>query len=80
MPALDLCEHFLKTKQQLLKHLDQDFWQDYLNFEALKAAELPKDFTRADYTRASALLNEATLCAAIHHVIKNASVWSENCD
>ena len=80
MPALDLCEHFLITKQQLLKHLDQDFWQDYLNFEALKAAELPKDFTRADYTRVSALLNEATLCAAIHHVIKNASVWSENCD
>ena len=80
MPALDLHMHFLETKRQLLKHLDRNFWEAYLDFEKLESIDLPKEFTRTDYLRASSLLNEATQCAAIHHVMKNASVWSENCD
>lgn len=78
IPELDLYTHFLDTKRQLLQFLDREYWKDYLNFEELDRVELPRNFTRTDYIRASALLNEATQCAAIHHVIKNASVWSEN--
>lgn len=80
MPKLDLYEHFQETKRQLLNHLDRDFWQPYLDFDALDSVSLSEAFTQMEYFRISALLNEATQCAAIHHVIKNASVWSENCD
>lgn len=80
VPKLDLYEHFQETKRQLLNHLDRDFWQPYLDFDALDSVSLSEAFTQMEYFRISALLNEATQCAAIHHVIKNASVWSENCD
>lgn len=80
MPAVDLYQHFLETKEQLMKHLDRDFWQQYLDFETLEHITLSREYTRVDYLRASALLNEATQCAAIHHVIKNAAVWSEDRD
>ena len=78
MPELDLAVHFLETKTQLLSHLDKSFWEPYLNFDALEQISLPQAYSRTDYIRASALLNEATLCAAIHHVIKNASSWRES--
>lgn len=80
MPELDLAVHFLETKAQLLGHLDRTFWEPYLNFDALERITLPQPYSRMDYIRASALLNEATLCAAIHHVIKNASAWRGNHD
>jgi asparagine synthase (glutamine-hydrolysing) len=78
MPQMDMRKHFQESKTQLLKYLDREFWAPYLDFEALERVELPLAYTRADYLRASSLLNEATQCAVIHHVIKNAAVWSEN--
>ena len=78
MPDIDLFEHFIMTKSQLLNHLDREYWKDYLNFDEVDAYMLPKTCTRDDYIRASAVLNELTICAVIHHTAKNASVWSEN--
>lgn len=79
MPDLDLRKHFQETRRQLLERMDREYWEKYLNLEILESMEIPQDYTRDDYLRASAVLDQAALCALIHHVKINAAVWSENC-
>ena len=79
MPDLDLYQVFLRDRDSVVNHLDPEEWKDYLDLDILKIIEIPRNYTREDYIRASAILNQATLCAVIQHVKKNASVWSENC-
>ena len=79
MPDLDLYQVFLRDRDSVVNHLNPEEWKDYLDLDVLKIIEIPRNYTREDYIRASAILNQATLCAVIQHVKKNASVWSENC-
>ena len=79
MPDLDLHQHFYETKEQILAMIDREYWKDYLDLEALDSLDMPQEYTREDFIRASSLLNQIALCALIHHVKTNAAVWSENC-
>ena len=79
MPDLDLYQIFLRDRDSVVNHLDPEIWKEYLNLDVLKNMEIPRNYTRDDYIRASSILNQATLCAVIQHVKVNASVWSENC-
>lgn len=79
MPDLDLRQHFEETKDQVLAMIDREYWKDYLDLEALDSLEIPLEYTREDFIRASSLLDQTALCALIHYVKTNAAVWSENC-
>jgi hypothetical protein len=79
MPDVDLRAHFVKTKQALLAHADPVFWKDYLDLEAFRALELSENYTRNDYMRVSAILNEVASSLLIHNTIQHAAVGSENC-
>lgn len=79
MPNMDLRQHFHETKDQILAMIDREYWKDYLDLEVLDSLDMPQEYTREDFIRAVALLDQTALCALIHYVKTNAAVWSENC-
>lgn len=77
-PDLDLRNDFLERKAMLIKYIDQDFWKDYLNFEAIDAFELPENYTRAQYINACYMLSDLLACCFIQRLPEKSREWSEN--
>lgn len=76
-PDLDLYEHFIESKKQLMNHFNPEYWKEYLNIEEIQALTLPENYTRDDFIRISSLLNEITLCCMIQNVAEKAAEWGE---
>ncbi len=77
VPDIDLKQHFLDTRDALLARLDPGYWKDYLDLDHIRCQTLPDPYTRADYVRASALLEDIILCCATEHVARNAAKLEE---
>lgn len=64
----------------MLNRLDPELWKDYLDLDAIRKLNLPKDFTRRDFVLASAILEDIIQCCAIEHTAKNAQNWRDYLD
>lgn len=80
VPDIDLYAHFQETRDALLNRLDPELWKDYLDLDAIRKLNLPKDFTRRDFVLASAILEDIIQCCAIEHTAKNAQNWRDYLD
>ena len=76
-PDFDFEDYLALIKTQLLQHLDEKYWESFLNMEEIKNIKLPEDYTWDDCTRMSAILNALVICGAIQNVKDKARKWSE---
>lgn len=76
-PDFDIRKHWLECKEQLMKHLDWEFWQKYLDIKEIEKLTLDEDYTQDDYCRAIAKLNDLMQCWAVQNVKSNSSKLSK---
>lgn len=79
MPSLEKRERTINPVKQfeesislIRDNLDREFWRGILNFEYIDNAVFPEQATPVDYSMASAVLNELSICCAIEYALKHA--------
>lgn len=71
-PVADPQEHFASVMHDITARLDPDFWQEYLDLEYIKSAKFPTNAAPIDFSMASALLNELSICCSVEYIAKHA--------
>ena len=70
--AADPQEHFASVMRDISAKLDPQVWRDYLDLEYIKSAEFPQNAGPLDFSMASAMLNELSICCSVEYMLKHA--------